>query len=129
MLIPDKKVLDAEGKTYLPVMFAGFSWFNLMNSRNTESIFDHIPRNNGEFLWSQAVASKQAGVEMVYIAMFDEVDEATAIFKVTNNPPVGKVPFLTYQDNPSDHYLWLTSEIKAMLNRGNGDEDTLFPER
>jgi len=129
MLIPDKQALDGLGKTYLPVMFPGFSWFNLMNSRNEHGIFEAIPRNNGEFFWSQAVASKQAGVDMVYIAMFDEVDEATSIFKVTNNPPIGKVPFLTYKDKPSDHYLWLTSKIKAMLNQPLSDENSQFPKR
>jgi len=31
---------------------------------------------------------------MIYVAMFDEVNEGTAIFKVTDNPPVGdKVSF------------------------------------
>jgi hypothetical protein len=48
---------------------------------------------------------------MLYVAMFDEVDEATAIFKVTNSPPVGpgeNVRFLTYEGLPTDHYLRLT---------------------
>ena len=129
MLIPDKRKLDMLGKTYLPVMFAGFSWFNLMNSRNQEGVFEQIPRNNGKFFWSQAVASKQVGVDMVYIAMFDEVDEATSIFKVSNNPPIGKVPFLTYKGNPSDHYLWLTSQIKTMLNKPNNHQNIQFPTR
>jgi len=41
--------------------------------------------------------------------MFDEVDEATAIFKCTNDPPVGEgVSFLTYEGLPSDFYLRLT---------------------
>lgn len=129
MLIPDKQELDTLGKTYLPVIFPGFSWFNLMNSRLEDGIFEQIPRNNGEFFWSQAVASKQAGVDMVYIAMFDEVDEATSIFKVTNNPPIGRVPFLTYKDNPSDHYLWLTREIKDMLNQPDNHQNIQFPTR
>ena len=36
-----------------------------------------IPRLKGQFLWSQIVANKKAGADMLYIAMFDEVDEAT----------------------------------------------------
>ena len=46
---------------------------------------------------------------MIYVAMFDEVDEATAIFKCTNEPPVGDgVAFLTHEGLSSDFYLRLT---------------------
>ena len=52
---------------------------------------------------------------MVYVAMFDEVDEGTAIFKCTNDPPVGENPFVTYEGLPSDHYLWLSGEGGRLL--------------
>lgn len=65
-----------------------------------------IPRLKGQFLWSPIVAAKQAGAEMIYVAMFDEVNEATTIFKRTNNPPVGEgVQFLTYEGLPSAYSL------------------------
>jgi hypothetical protein len=68
-----------------------------------------IPRLQGRFFWSQVTAAKRIGADMLYVAMFDEVDEGTAIFKVTNNPPVGEgVRFATYEGLPSDHYLRLT---------------------
>lgn len=54
-------------------------------------------------------SGRQAGASMLYVAMFDEVDEATAIFKATNEPPTsGGAKFITYEGLPSDHYLWLT---------------------
>ena len=54
-------------------------------------------------------AAKNVGAQMLYVAMFDEVDEGTAIFKCTNQPPAGpKVKFVTYEGLPSDHYLRLT---------------------
>ena len=37
----------------------------------------------------------------------DEMDEGTAIFKCTNDVPVGKSRFVNYDDLPSDFYLWL----------------------
>jgi hypothetical protein len=65
---------------------------------------------------------------MIYVAMFDEVDEGTAIFKCTNTPPVGTSPFLTYEGLPSDHYLWLTGE-GARLLRGERVIQNSIPKR
>jgi hypothetical protein len=62
------------------------------------------------------VAAQRVGCEMIYVAMFDEVDEGTAIFKCTNDPPVGDdVAFLSYSDVPSDHYLRLVGQGARML--------------
>jgi hypothetical protein len=50
--------------------------------------------------------------------MFDEVDEATAVFKCTNDPPVGEgARFLDYEGLPTDHYLRLCG-LGARLLRG-----------
>lgn len=94
----------AHGNEYLPVVFPGFSWHN----QNPKSPLDQIPRLKGQFLWRQYFEAKRAGATMIYQAMFDEMDEGTAIFKCTNDPPVGKSRFLTLDGLPSDHYLWLT---------------------
>ncbi len=48
---------------------------------------------------------------MLDVAMFDEVDGGTAIFKVINSPPVNpgdSMKFATHEDLPSDYYLRLT---------------------
>lgn len=59
-----------------------------------------------------------AGAEMIYVAMFDEIDEGTAIFKCTDNPPVSdKAKFIDMDGKPSDHYPWLTGEAARMLRR------------
>ena len=96
---------------YLPVVFPGFSWHNLKPG----ATLNQIPRLKGEFFWSQFAAAKRAGAGMIYVAMFDEVDEGTAIFKCSNQPPVGTDPFVTYEGLPSDYYLWLTGEGARLL--------------
>ncbi|ULT26729.1 hypothetical protein KUH03_07810 [Sphingobacterium sp. E70] len=59
------------------------------------------------------------GAEMLYIAMFDEVDEGTAIFKTLHQKDVplnGEGSFVGIEDNlPNDHYLWLTGQAGKYL--------------
>ena len=113
---------------YMPVIFPGFSWQNLMHAHGHEAQLDQIPRLGGELLWRQATAARRAGAQTIYIAMFDELNEGTAIMKATNNPPVGESTFLTYHGLPSDHYLWLSGRIGALL-RGEVDADAPLPQR
>lgn len=100
---------------YLPVIYPGFSWHNLSRTRRIDAPVNQIPRRGGEFLTAQASAALSAGAEMVYVAMFDELDEGTAIFKTNNDPPVGDSPFAAEPDLPSDHYLKLVGEIGKQL--------------
>jgi hypothetical protein len=48
------------------------------------------------------------------VGMFDEVDEGTAIFKVSNTPPQ-QGHFVTYNGLPADWYLRLTGEGAKVL--------------
>ncbi|MCB9875386.1 MAG: xylosidase/arabinosidase [Planctomycetaceae bacterium] len=108
---PDREWCDNNQLDFLPVVYPGFSWHNLTGGK-----LDDIPRLKGQFLWSQIVGAKQANCNMIYVAMFDEVDEATAIFKCTNEPPVGNGgEFLTYEGLPSDYYLKLVRQAGRML--------------
>ena len=108
--IADREWCEREKIEYLPVLFPGFSWRNL---KGDEESF--ISRRAGEFYWQQFVATAAAGNRSAYLAMFDEIDEATAIFKCTNDPPVGESVFQTYEGLPSDHYLWLSGEGGRLL--------------
>jgi hypothetical protein len=96
---------------YMPVVFPGFSWHNLKGAK-----LGAIPRCKGQFLWSQVIANKKVGVDMLYVAMFDEVDEGTAIFKCSNNPPTScGSKFLTLDGLPSDFYLRLVGQAGKLL--------------
>lgn len=46
------------------------------------------PRNGGSFFWKQLYNCIDSGAKMLYIAMFDEIDEGTAIFKCLNQKDV-----------------------------------------
>ena len=95
----------------MPVVFPGFSWHNMF----PKSPFNQIPRLKGEFLWTQYAQDKKAGATMVYQAMFDEMDEGTAIFKCTDDPPAGASQFVTYEGLPSDFYLKLVGRASRMM--------------
>jgi hypothetical protein len=99
---------------YVPTIFPGFSWHNMYPN----SPMNQIPRNNGQFYWKQITGALQGGAEMLYIAMFDEVDEGTAIFKASKNPPVGLSNFVSFEKNiPEDYYLYLTGYAAKMLRK------------
>lgn len=96
---------------YIPLVFPGFSWGNM---HNDPSLYNSIPRLKGDFMWKQVAGAKQAGAKSLYVAMFDEIDEATAIFKCARENEVPLNAHLQFMgieaDLPSDHYLWLTGQ-------------------
>nr|AIA94006.1 CAZy families CBM13 protein [uncultured Chitinophaga sp.] len=49
---------------------------------------EKIARNRGAFFWKQIAGAKQVGATMLYIAMFDEMNEGTSIFKVATKSQV-----------------------------------------
>ncbi len=86
-----------------------------------------IPRQGGRFYWQMLSTALNAGATIWHVAMFDEVNEATAIFKGSDNPPVSKVTsFITMDGKPSDHYLlpsyyWLTGQSADAAARNSAD--------
>jgi hypothetical protein len=105
----DQQWSDQNGLEYMPVIFPGFSWHNLF----PKDPLDKIPRLKGRFLWEQVKHAKNANVKMIFQAMFDEVNEGTAILKVGSDQPVGK--FLSYEGLPNDFYLRLVGNAARCL--------------
>ncbi|WP_020529754.1 glycoside hydrolase family 71/99-like protein [Flexithrix dorotheae] len=111
----DVKWCKQNGMAYIPVVFPGFSWNNMLPPGRPSST---IPRNKGSFFWKQLSGAASEGAEMMYVAMFDEIDEGTAIFKTAHQVPVGESKFIPAdKEIPSDHYLWLTGKAADMLKR------------
>ena len=123
---PDQAWCQTEKKAYLPVIFPGFSWSNLSSLRGKDTKLDQIPRLGGRFLWSQAHAARAAGAKTLYVAMFDEIDEGTAIMKCGGPRPAGN--FVDLSDVPTDHYLWLSGQAGRML-RGEIPASPDLPQR
>jgi hypothetical protein len=128
VLEPDLQATRTMGVDYLPVVFPGFSWANVMRARHADAkaIPNQIPRRCGRFYWRQVFNAVSAGATMIYGAMFDEVDEGTAMFKIV--PSAAQVPgdgtvagekFVTLDADgcklPSDWYLRLAGSATKAL--------------
>lgn len=115
--VADMAELTPLGIEYMPVVFPGFSWANLRPG----SAINEIPRRGGDFYWRQMYNAIEAGAPMIYGAMFDEVDEATAFFKAA--PDATAIPaqgrFLSLDADgerlPSDWYLRLAGAATKTL--------------
>jgi len=110
----DKKDIE-----YAACVYPGFSWYNLSKRKHGgRHPLDQIPRQKGRFYWGLIEGAAQAGAKMLYVAMFDEVDEGTAILKCAPSPPQpGLTPqFVGFEEGvPGDHYLWLTGQAGRLI--------------
>lgn len=112
LIVDDMAWARENNVDYAPLSFPGFSWKNMPGHERSLA----INRNGGDFLWMQMANCIAAGAEMLYIAMFDEIDEGTAIFKCAKRVPVGKSVFVPIEEGvESDHYLWLVGKAARML--------------
>ena len=118
-IAPDLATCNANDVDYMPVIWPGFSWLNLHDGP-----LNQISRDEGNFYWRQAYNAISAGVKYIYVAMFDEVDEATAMFKIAETKsqlPVEGQDILVPLDIdgaslPSDWYLQLADQTQQMLD-------------
>jgi hypothetical protein len=110
----DRDEARRAGMRFMPVVYPGFGWDNL---KRLEPGTSTIGRRGGAFLWEQFVTASELNADCVKVAMFDEVDEATAIFKVTNTPP-REGRFLTYDGYSSDWYLRVVGEATTRFHLG-----------
>jgi len=123
---PDRWEAARVGIRYQPVVFPGFSWHNLMMVRGQPKMarLNEIPRTCGNFMWRQVYNLLNANSTMMYVAMFDEADEATALFPVESHLvdlPVGSNMIYLDQDGcslPEDWYLRVTGLAAKFVRTG-----------
>jgi len=126
-VIPDLAALRNTRQRYMPVIFPGFSWVNLMKQREktagdkNAAKLNQISRRCGNFLFKQASSMMDAGAITLYAAMFDEVDEATALFPTEPKPDaLPKDTAMIFLNNdgcvlPDDWYLNVVGKVGAHL--------------
>lgn len=106
------------GVQYMPVVFPGTAFHN---SDKVNNLFNATPRRGGRFYWRQVYNAVSIGVPMIYNAMFDEVDEDTAMYKIAEtkfDQPKGADLVSMDADGeklPSDWYLRLAGSATQML--------------
>lgn len=123
-IAPDLAETRRLGLGYMPVVFPGFSWTNLKRGRGEAAPVNQIPRRCGNFMWKQISNALEARVDTLYAAMFDEVDEGTALFPTESRPesvPKNGVTQYLNQDGctlPEDWYLRVTGLAGQHLKAG-----------
>jgi hypothetical protein len=115
---PDLATTRALGIDYMPVVFPGFSWTHLTDGHGP---FNAIPRHGGRFYWRQVYNAVASGSSMMYTAMFDEVDEGTAMFPIaaTRDAAPQEGEWLTLEADgevlPADWYLSVGGAATQMV--------------
>lgn len=79
------------GLDYYPHVKPGFSWANLKHLPSGDESIAYTPRNGGRTYWDQISQIAQAGGDRLFVGMFDEYDEATAIMPMSDDTPLTPV--------------------------------------
>ena len=104
------------GIDFAPNCWPGFSW----NNMHGYLVGDEVNRVGGKFLQDQVDSYLDAGAESLYFAMFDEVNEATALFKIAREVPAPRpgATFVPQEDGvPSDLYLSIMGDAARRLKK------------
>jgi hypothetical protein len=119
-VLPDLAAIAGK-QDYAPVIWPGFSWANL---KKDSSVFNQIPRLCGQHIQHMVDKLLTTNSLFLYVAMFDEVNEGTAILKAarTLQDAPNSAKFLTLSADscgtmPSDYYLQLVGRISRALKR------------
>ncbi|MBM3851538.1 MAG: xylosidase/arabinosidase [Verrucomicrobia bacterium] len=122
VIIPDMAECARLGIDYMPAIYPGYSYHNADPAKP----YNAIPRLGGRFYWRQVHNVVSANATMIYNAIFDEVDEGTAMYKVSPSAATQPVMpqhrrFLPLDADgemlPSDWYLRLADYAGRALRK------------
>ncbi|MCX6325167.1 MAG: hypothetical protein NT144_00750 [Bacteroidia bacterium] len=116
----DKAWCDVRGIDYNPTVSPGAS---VAYQNFDPTLRNKNPRNGGKYLWKQVYEVCKLKNKFLYVAMYDEIDEGTAMYKMAEtqkdcpvlNPSLVPLDEDGY-DLPGDWYLQIGTEIQKMLD-------------
>lgn len=79
------------GINYYPHVKPGFSWANLKHLPSGDDSTAYTARDGGQFYWKQLSEAAKAGGDRLFVGMFDEYDEGTAIAPMSDDSPLTPV--------------------------------------
>ncbi len=89
-------------------VWPGFSWHNLQ-----EFVFpyQYTDREGGEFFWEKISNGIDIiDPEAIFVGMFDEYDESTAVMPMSDDPPVVPYPNIPNIDSEDDWGYYITND-------------------
>jgi len=104
-LAQQKAQLEEWGMKLLPHTWPGFAWHNLRKFKYPQQ---YAARGGGQFYWERLYNAVSVGADQLYLGMFDEYDEATAIMPMSDNHPEPHTEWGHYINNEGrDPFWWL----------------------
>ncbi|MEI8037593.1 MAG: PA14 domain-containing protein [Verrucomicrobiota bacterium] len=82
--IADFKKLDI---AYYAHVKPGFSWANLKHLPTGDATIAFEPRDAGRYYWNRLTQVAKSGADRLFVGMFDEYDEGTAIMPMSDDAP------------------------------------------
>ncbi|MGI8601520.1 MAG: PA14 domain-containing protein [Verrucomicrobiales bacterium] len=111
----DRTAFTGRGQDFYPHTWPGFSWANLQRQTGNTQL---EARRGGQTYWDRTRQWINAGCDRLFVGMFDEYDEGTAIMPMSDdppNPPPSWGRFITNEGRPVDWWMMLTDELKRMM--------------
>ena len=113
----DKRLCDLWGCDYYPHVWPGFSWAHLARKQEPAAYTD---RANGRFYRQRIAQALAVGCDRLFVGMFDEYDEGTAIMPMSDDPPLPGPPagrFITNDGSSPTRWMQITAEARAALSK------------